>query len=248
MLANTLRFQPTADNAQHLHNSEAESEPTTQTQQSKEQERRNAPYMLVKQGSESDRSTEGSRINGQIQNVQKQPQQLPHELPHEQDEKEALPDDMRRYIRDCEQGRFYDSLMEQMNVPPEDRNQFKRDVFREIYFGTSWEDTPLRRAYIARYPHVWELIRKQKKGNYRALAWEMQRAESRLMIDTVVHRFYLEYPHIPIITVHDSILTTPQHVETVKRIMVEEFARLGLHPTIKTTSYARKELDVLQAA
>jgi hypothetical protein len=150
----------------------------------------------------------------------------------------TLPADMEQYRSDCESGQFYEKLMQRVGVHPEGRGQFKKDVFREIYYGKAWEDTALRRAYIETYPNVWKLIVKQKAGNYRKLAWAMQREESRLMIDTVCYRFATEFADVPIITVHDSILTTAEHVELVCRVIREEFAKAGISPTIKTTSYA----------
>jgi hypothetical protein len=42
-----------------------------------------------------------------------------------------------------------------------------------------------------------------------------------------------EYPDMFIGTIHDSILTTPEHVPTVKRIMAAEFESIGLSPRIR---------------
>jgi hypothetical protein len=38
-------------------------------------------------------------------------------------------------------------------------------------------------------------------------------------------------------TIHDSIMTTPDRAEAVKTIMVEEFQRFGLNPTIRLETY-----------
>ena len=40
-------------------------------------------------------------------------------------------------------------------------------------------------------------------------------------------------PEIPIITIHDSIMTTPAHVGTVRQAMADAFAAVGLRPTLK---------------
>lgn len=65
----------------------------------------------------------------------------------------------------------------------------------------------------------------------------MQRAESKLMIDTIVYRLYSERPDVPLITVHDSILTTPPYVVNVKSIVYKEYARAGLRPTLRKVEY-----------
>jgi hypothetical protein len=57
------------------------------------------------------------------------------------------------------------------------------------------------------------------------------------MIDRIARRILAEMPGTFVGTIHDSILTTPDHAEAVRAIMVEEFGRLGLHPTIRLESY-----------
>jgi len=140
---------------------------------------------------------------------------------------------------------FYELMMNRTGVPPEGRGQLKKDIFKEVFYGTGrdgmgWEDTPLRKAFVQSYPNVWKLIRRYKKGNYRRLAWAMQRAESRLMIDAVCYRLATEFPNVPIITIHDSIMTTYQYVPLISQLISEEFGIAGLRPTIKTTSYSRE--------
>jgi hypothetical protein len=52
------------------------------------------------------------------------------------------------------------------------------------------------------------------------------------MIDTVCLRLKKHHPEIPVVTIHDSILTTAEHLPTVKRIILEEFARIDLRPAL----------------
>jgi hypothetical protein len=41
-------------------------------------------------------------------------------------------------------------------------------------------------------------------------------------------------PNLFLGTIHDSIMTTTGDEETVRGIMLEEFSRLGVHPTVKS--------------
>ena len=71
-----------------------------------------------------------------------------------------------------------------------------------------------------------------KSDDYRNAAWQAQRTESNFMFDRVVRRLMLELPEVPVVTIHDSILTTCGNEGVIKGIMVAEFAKLGVHPTI----------------
>jgi hypothetical protein len=56
----------------------------------------------------------------------------------------------------------------------------------------------------------------------------MQEREASLMIGAVCGRLARHHPDVPLLTVHDSILTTPSHVDLVHRVITEEFGRLGV--------------------
>lgn len=80
-------------------------------------------------------------------------------------------------------------------------------------------------------PNVYNFISDFKKDDYRALANKLQQLESGFMIDTVCHRLMVEHPNMPVISIHDCLLTTEEHYDTLKRIAREEFARIDLNPT-----------------
>ena len=119
-----------------------------------------------------------------------------------------------------------------------DRQKFKEDFFEQVLYGTGKKTYHLTKVFKERFPDVWDAIQNLKKRDYRDLSRKMQRAESRVMIDGVCFRLAEEYPEIPVITIHDSIMTTQPHVATVKRLIHEEFAKIGLSPTLKEESYA----------
>ena len=53
-------------------------------------------------------------------------------------------------------------------------------------------------------------------------AYLTQRIEARFVLDICCKRISEEYLHVPIFTIHDSILTTPEYEELVQSVMVEE--------------------------
>ena len=188
----------------------------------------------------------------------------------------TFPPDAQQYFADTQGGVVYDALMIEVGVPPDDRDKFKKQIFKRIFYGAKglkrkryrgkfkgWRGTlaewkaykgePLTRrqkgkrrreykvvkAFAAKYPTAYALIQSQKERNYRLFSRRMQRMESDLMIEGVCGRLMREYPHIPILTIHDAILTTPSHVETVSRIIRETFQAQGLTPTLTTTDLNR---------
>ena len=114
------------------------------------------------------------------------------------------------------------------------RSEFKQMFFADVFFGRNQAVTPLTELFRREFPAVSGFIQSEKVGDYRVLAQHMQRAESRFVIDIVCRRLMEFHRDIPIITVHDSILTVREHAATVKRIMVEEFQRMGIKATVRT--------------
>lgn len=114
------------------------------------------------------------------------------------------------------------------------RSAFKQMFFTDVFFGKNQARTPLTELFQREFPTVYGFIQAEKQTDYRALAQDMQRAESRFVIDCVCRRLMEHHAEIPVVTVHDSILTTMEHAATVKRIMVEEFERTGIRATVRT--------------
>jgi hypothetical protein len=115
-----------------------------------------------------------------------------------------------------------------------ERPQFKQVFFTDVFFGRNLVKTPLTELFQREFPSVAQFIRQQKQADYRTLAQNMQRAESRFVIEIVCRRLMEHHPEIPVITIHDSIMTTQRHAATVKRIMGEEFQRMGIRATVRT--------------
>lgn len=126
------------------------------------------------------------------------------------------------------------------------RKKFKPLFFQQVIYGDNRvayaRDTDIALLFKAMYPSVWRFITEWKlwRGgtedqdeSFKRLAIRMQQRESRFVIGRVCTRLTEHHPEIPLLTIHDSILTTPDHVETVFRVMTEEFARLGVRPKLR---------------
>ncbi|GAF79995.1 unnamed protein product, partial [marine sediment metagenome] len=65
------------------------------------------------------------------------------------------------------------------------------------------------------------------------LAHLAQRVESDFVFGKCIDRLRREYPALFVTTIHDSIMTTEDNGELVQGIMLDEFAKLNVHPTVR---------------
>jgi len=140
------------------------------------------------------------------------------------------------FVRICEAGKLYETLMERMEFPV---RSWAKEVFFEILFGHNHSRSQMRADFTEDFPNVAEAIRVHKRKDYAFLSRLMQNIEANFVINTVCRRVMNEYPDAPVLTIHDCLLTTPAHVGTIAAIMREEFARLGLSPTLKVKRHDR---------
>jgi hypothetical protein len=64
--------------------------------------------------------------------------------------------------------------------------------------------------------------------------------ESSLIIDRICRRLMEEAPDVPVVTIHDMNLTTSKNRRRVEQVLCEEYARVGLHPTLNIEDYGRQ--------
>jgi hypothetical protein len=147
--------------------------------------------------------------------------------------KPAKDADLDDYIRLCEQGQFYESMME----PGEDRHAFKEKFYGDVFFGKTCFRSNLKSRFEARFPSIAKMLREVKKRNYRHSSWVMQNYEATIFIYTICNRIRAERPEVPLFTIHDSLLTVPGEVEYVESIIMDEFRKLGIRPTLKREDY-----------
>src|SRR5690606_28506200 len=107
---------------------------------------------------------------------------------------------------------------------------------RQLYTGknkTLWE------AFNESFPVVGSLYRFIKHCDYTNLAKVLQRIESFAVIETACMNIAKERPDIPIWPLHDCIVTTVSHIDTVDEILlrsVENMMGIRPHTKIKTWS------------
>jgi hypothetical protein len=147
---------------------------------------------------------------------------------------QLIPGDVERYIRLCEEGRFYDELMA-LDDNQTAREIFKKQIFTQVFYGENFYQGRLTKFFAREFPTVWETIRTIKKEDYKRLSHKMLRLESEIVINRAVPQCALE--GIWVVTIHDCLVTYPEHAERVGQIMVEAFGSVGVSPTIKVTAF-----------
>ena len=142
--------------------------------------------------------------------------------------------DVERYINLCEEGRFYDELMA-LDDNETGRETFKKQIFTQVFYGENFYRGRLTKLFANEFPTVWETIRSIKKEDYKRLSHQMLRMESEIVINRAVRQCALE--GIWVVTIHDCLVSYPEHADSVKQIMIAAFESVGVRPTIKTTAF-----------
>ena len=149
----------------------------------------------------------------------------------------GLPADVTRFVKATVDGTVYDILMRDIGVT--DRKQFKQWFFQAVLYGRTTADghcspeiVRLRKAFRTRFPTVWEFVVWMKRDGHEKLAHAMQARESKIVIDSVCGHLQRHHAGVPLISIHDSLLTTPQHLDTVVRVLRNQFEALGVVPAL----------------
>ena len=143
-----------------------------------------------------------------------------------------MPDDVRLYIQLTSDGEVYEHLMKLFGST--NRQEFKREFFGSVFFSDTHRFlTRNAKLFKEHFPNVFGVIQRCKKDGYANLARMLQKKESEIIIERICGRLAQEdLPGLFVATIHDSIVVNKRHTELVHRIMLEEFAKEDLQPSI----------------
>jgi hypothetical protein len=145
----------------------------------------------------------------------------------------GLPEDVVRYIDLVQRGEFYEYLMSEGDIPAHKRKEFKSSFFGGVFFCKNRPVTRQAELFRRLFPNVYDVVCEIKRKDHSHLAHILQRVESSLIINRDARRCMEDFPETFIATIHDSILTTPKAAGSIRAIMMQEFAGVGLAPTIR---------------
>jgi len=155
--------------------------------------------------------------------------------------RDFLTGDEQTFVELCEQGKLYSTLKEEMEDREMHLRQWVKTELFEVLFGSNRLKSRLKDIFNDTFHGVSEVIRVHKRKDYAFLPQLLQNIEANFVINTVCRRIMTEMPDAPVFTIHDSILTTRPFVAFIRQIMIEEFARLGLTPTLHEVVYGESK-------
>ncbi|RFP65585.1 hypothetical protein D0N36_07765 [Hymenobacter lapidiphilus] len=146
-----------------------------------------------------------------------------------------IPEDVSRFIEECEAGKFY--VKAQALIDPTfivNPSEFKIQFFAKVFFSSGVRVSQWEHGFAKHYPTVYASIRAFKKNHSnKMLAGEMQKAESDIMIQKVCAQLYKNGIN-KFYTIHDAIYCVPGIVEDVKAVIFQVYAEYGIAPSVKT--------------
>ena len=157
-----------------------------------------------------------------------------------------LAKDEELYLQHCLEGTFYNRMMEKFNVPQSRRAEFKATFFGKTLFCKNLHmDKDFSEYMQEHYPSVYRTIRNRKWNNYKSLAIELQRIERWFIIDVVTTSVLRKNSFIRIITLHDCLYTTKEHVEFVREELLYQFKKkFKVLPSVELEDYQQNEESV----
>jgi hypothetical protein len=150
------------------------------------------------------------------------------------DYKNNVLSEIEKYKKLTSDGELYDYLMELMDYS--DRGKFKKELYSKFFYCDLNKPYSLefRKVFENNFPTITQIIDSIKKEDYKQFAIKLQRLESDIMIKKIVKRIHSERKDMFILTIHDSILSTPDNSDYITNIILEEFeSNYNLKPSIK---------------
>lgn len=137
-------------------------------------------------------------------------------------------------------GKIYDEFVKLAKI---DENEIElgfseRDIvkFRFMlcfYSANSANSQGMKTLFRSKFPKIYALMCDLKEKDHTTLSILLQRVESILILNKICGRISSEFPKIPLLTIHDSILTIPKFVDQVVKVINEEAKKyIGIEPML----------------
>lgn len=121
-------------------------------------------------------------------------------------------------------GTYYQYVMNQLG---ESNKKKVKEMTYKVLFGRNIATSKVDKNFKKLFPTIHQFIKNYKKenGDYRVLAYDLQKAESDLVFNTVIKKVMQFYPEIKLITIHDSIVIPRKYKEEVNQIFEIELRK-----------------------
>lgn len=121
-------------------------------------------------------------------------------------------------------GYYYQYVMEKTGE--EDKRKVKEMTYK-VLFGRNVANSKADKFFKILFPTIHNFIKLYKKehGDYKILAYDLQKAESNLIFNKMIKTIMNLYPEIKIITIHDSIVVQKKYRDIVNNIFQNEISK-----------------------
>lgn len=121
-------------------------------------------------------------------------------------------------------GKYYEYIKQVLNI--EERSDVKEMTYK-VLFGRNSSNSKADKNFKAIFPTIHRFIQLYKKenGDYKVLAYKLQKMESNLIYNKIIKKIIISNPNIKIITVHDSIVIPTKYKNEVNAIFQTEIIK-----------------------
>ena len=142
-------------------------------------------------------------------------------LIHDTNSKWINKEELELFIYLTTNGKYYQYLMDNSD---EKNKKTIKEITYKVLFGRNHHNSKYDKFFKSLFPTIHNFIKiyKQSNNNYKVLSHDLQRMESEFIFNIVIKKIYEIYKEIPIITIHDSIITNISNKEIVKAIFETE--------------------------
>lgn len=140
---------------------------------------------------------------------------------------------LRQFVSLVQSGKFYDFMVEQLQVDGISRDEFKHRFLADVIAKKRRYPSVVEDKFKELFASVWEFIRGVNQGDHANLIRRLQREESKFVIEMVAADFIERNPTAFIITLHDAIFTTRRNLQALEQSFHRGFDLTGFPMRLK---------------
>lgn len=140
------------------------------------------------------------------------------------DSKWVSKDEFNLFKELTKNGKYYQFLIQNLNI--KERSKVKELTYK-VLFGRNNSNSKADKLFKSVFPTIYNFIKlyKKEKGNYKALAYDLQKMESELIFNIIIDKIINYNQNIRIITIHDSIIIPLKYKDEVNAIFQSELIK-----------------------
>ena len=121
-------------------------------------------------------------------------------------------------------GKYYQYMMQVLDI--KNKKDIKELTYK-VLFGRNSANSKADKLFKSVFPSIHNFITLYKKehGDYKILAYDLQKAESNLIFNKIVRKMMEISPDMKVITIHDSIIISNKYRDTANAIFQTELLK-----------------------